>query len=108
MRRPSIFSISGQTVTMVDAAARATTRRLFSEAVGCGSAAVIATHDIEAAASCDFTMLLARRLVAYGRSADVLRTDALLETFGLVGRAEGDKVVVVGRDHGHDGCEQEE
>ena len=48
--------------------------------------------------------LLARRVVAYGPSAQVLRADALLETFGVVGRAEGGQVVVVGREHGHEGC----
>jgi ABC-type Mn2+/Zn2+ transport system ATPase subunit len=86
----------------LDGTARATTRRLFDEAVSRGASAVIATHDIEAAAACDYTMLLARRLVAYGASAEVLRTEALLDTFGLVGRAEGDKLVVLGREHGHD------
>jgi ABC-type Mn2+/Zn2+ transport system ATPase subunit len=92
----------------LDAASRATSRRLFGEAVARGASAVIATHDIDAAGSCDFTMLLARRLVAYGPSAEVLRADALLETFGVVGRAVGDRVVVVGREHGHEGCEGHE
>ena len=89
----------------LDAASRTNTRRLFAEAVGRGASAIIATHDIDAAAACDHTMLLARRVVAYGPSAQVLRADALLETFGVVGRAEGDKVVVVGREHGHEGCD---
>jgi ABC-type Mn2+/Zn2+ transport system ATPase subunit len=92
----------------LDAAARTTVRRLFREAVSRGASAVIATHDIEAAAACDYTMLLARRVVAYGRSVDVLKTEALLETFGVIGRAEGGKVVVVGREHGHEGCEHED
>jgi ABC-type Mn2+/Zn2+ transport system ATPase subunit len=92
----------------LDAAARERVRRLFAEAVSRGASAVIATHDIEAAAACDYTMLLARRVVAYGRSAEVLKTESLLETFGVVGRAEGGKVVVVGREHGHDGCEHED
>jgi ABC-type Mn2+/Zn2+ transport system ATPase subunit len=84
----------------LDATARAGVRRLFAEAVSRGASAVIATHDIEAAAACDYTILLAHRVVAYGRSSDVLEADALLETFGVVGRAEGGKVVVVGREHG--------
>ena len=92
----------------LDAAARATVRRLFGEAVSRGASAVIATHDIEAAAACDYTVLLARRVVAYGRSSDVLKTDALLDTFGVVGRAEGGRIVVIGREHGHEGCEHEE
>jgi ABC-type Mn2+/Zn2+ transport system ATPase subunit len=92
----------------LDAASRAIVRRLFGEAVSAGAASVIATHDIEAAASCDYTMLLARRVVAFGRSEDVLKADPLLDTFGVVGKAEGGKVVVVGREHCHEGCEDEE
>ncbi|HWR13008.1 MAG TPA: metal ABC transporter ATP-binding protein [Rectinemataceae bacterium] len=86
----------------LDAASRAATRRLFADEVGKGASAVIATHDIEAAAACDYTMLLARRVVAYGISAEVLRTDALLDTFGVIGRAEGEKILVVNREHEHD------
>lgn len=86
----------------LDAASRAATRRLFADKVGKGASAVIATHDIEAAAACDYTMLLARRVVAYGISAEVLRTDALLDTFGVIGRAEGEKILVVNREHEHD------
>ncbi len=89
----------------LDASTRARVRALFAEAVSRGASAVIATHDIEAAAACDYTILLARRVVAYGRSAEVLEAEALLDTFGVVGRAEGGKVVVVGREHGCEGCE---
>lgn len=92
----------------LDASSRATARRLFGEAVAAGASSVLATHDIEAAAACDYTMLLARRVVAYGRSAEVLKADSLLDTFGVVGRAEGGKVVVVGREHGHEGCDCEQ
>jgi ABC-type Mn2+/Zn2+ transport system ATPase subunit len=92
----------------LDAAARERVRRLFAQAVSRGASAAIATHDIEAAAACNYTLLLARRVVAYGKSAEVLKTEALLETFGVVGRAEGGKVVVVGREHGCDGCERDE
>ena len=92
----------------LDASSRSTVRRLFGEAVAAGAAAVIATHDIEAAAACDYTMLLARRVVAYGRSGEVLKADSLLDTFGVVGKAEGGKVVVVGREHGCEGCEDKD
>ncbi len=67
-----------------------------------GPRAVIATHDIEAAAACEYTMLLARRLVAYGPSEEVLRADALLETFGVLGKTEGERVLVLGREHEHE------
>jgi ABC-type Mn2+/Zn2+ transport system ATPase subunit len=90
----------------LDAASRIATRELFASEVCRGSSLVIATHDIEAAASCDYTMLLARRVVAYGPSAEVLRTEALLDTFGVIGRAEGDRILVVNREHGHE-CEDE-
>jgi ABC-type Mn2+/Zn2+ transport system ATPase subunit len=103
-RRASLLLLDEPEANL-DASSRSASRRLFDEAVASGAAAVIATHDIEAAAACDYTMLLARKVVAFGKSADVLKTDALLETFGVVGRAEGGRVVVVGREHGHEGCE---
>jgi ABC-type Mn2+/Zn2+ transport system ATPase subunit len=89
----------------LDASSRETARRLFAQAVSRGAAALIATHDIDAAAGCDSTMLLAKRVVAYGKSSEVLRAEALLETFGVIGRAEGDRVVVLGREHSHEGCD---
>jgi ABC-type Mn2+/Zn2+ transport system ATPase subunit len=87
----------------LDAPSVETYRRFIREAAERGTAAVIATHDIEEAASCTTTMLLAHRVVAYGPSAEVLKPDALLDTFGIVGRYREGGLVAMGREHGH--CE---
>ena len=67
-----------------------------------GRSLIVATHDITEASSCDWTMLLARRVVAYSRGSAALTPDALLSTFGVTARLEEGKVVVVEREHGHD------
>jgi ABC-type Mn2+/Zn2+ transport system ATPase subunit len=66
---------------------------------------IVATHDIDEAAACDATMLLAHRVVAYGPSAAVLTQSALLSTFGMVGKYQEGGIVIVEREHGHDDCE---
>ena len=48
-----------------------------------GAAVVTATHDIGEAMRCEKTVLLAQRVVAAGRPADVLTPDHLLEAFGV-------------------------
>ncbi len=69
-----------------------------------GATVITATHDIQEAAGCDLTMLLARKVVAVGPSEQVLTPEALLETFGIVMtvRDQHLSVAVVARDHGHD------
>jgi ABC-type Mn2+/Zn2+ transport system ATPase subunit len=47
-----------------------------------GVAVVIATHDFEEASRCDKAMLLARRVVAYGKPGDVLTDSTLSLAFG--------------------------
>lgn len=89
----------------LDGAARGIYRRFLRELTAAGRSVVLATHDIEEAAECDWTMLLAHRVVAYGPSAEILHQDALLATFGLVGRVEDGRIVIVDREHGHEGCE---
>ena len=67
-----------------------------------GASAVVATHDIqEEAALCHQVMLLARRVVAIGTPQQVLRPDALLETFGIVVSGEK-RLHVIEAKHGHD------
>ena len=85
----------------LDAQAVETYRDLVRAAARRGAVAVIATHDIDEAASCDRAMLLAHRVVAYGPSAAVLNPTALLETFGIVGRYREGGLVAVGREHDH-------
>ncbi|HTX73080.1 MAG TPA: ATP-binding cassette domain-containing protein [Rectinemataceae bacterium] len=90
--------------TNLDLPSREVYRRLIREAAAAGRTIVIATHDIEEAAACDYALLLARRVVACGRGDEVLSAETLLSTFGIVGRYTKDGVVVVEREHGHD-CE---
>ncbi|MBK9713821.1 MAG: metal ABC transporter ATP-binding protein [Kouleothrix sp.] len=68
-----------------------------------GAAVITATHDIQEAADCDQTMLLARKVVAAGPSREVITPEALLETFGIVMtvRDQHLSVAVVEREHGH-------
>jgi len=89
----------------LDGAARGIYRRFLRELAAAGRSVIIATHDIDEAAECDWTMLLAHRVVAYGRSAEILGQDALLATFGMVGRYQEGKIVIVEREHGHEGCD---
>jgi ABC-type Mn2+/Zn2+ transport system ATPase subunit len=63
----------------------------------------VATHDIDEAEACDQTLLLAHRVVAYGPSEKVLEPEALMATFGIVGRYREGGLVAVGREHGCSG-----
>ncbi len=89
----------------LDGAARGIYRRFLRELAAAGRSVIIATHDIEEAAECEWTMLLAHRVVAYGRSAEILGQDALLATFGMVGRYQEGRIVIVEHEHGHEGCD---
>lgn len=86
----------------IDAKSRETYRGYIRDVARMGVSTIIATHDIEEAAACDQTLLLAHRVVAYGRGEEVLTAEALLSTFGIVGRYKEGKIVVVEREHGHD------
>ena len=48
-----------------------------------GVSVATATHDIGEALACDQAILLARRVIAYGKPSDVLNADRLLEAFGI-------------------------
>ena len=89
----------------LDATARATYRRCVRELTAAGRSVIVATHDIDEAAECDWTMLLAHRVVAFGPSAEVLTQSALLATFGIVGKYQEGGIVIVEREHGHDDCQ---
>jgi ABC-type Mn2+/Zn2+ transport system ATPase subunit len=107
-RRPALLLLD-EPASSLDASAISNYRRIVSLAAGRGLSAVIATHDIDEASACDKTLLLAGKVVASGPSSEVLRPEALLETFGIVGRYEEGGLVAVGRacdhcrdhDHGH-------
>jgi ABC-type Mn2+/Zn2+ transport system ATPase subunit len=66
------------------------------------AAVVVATHDLQEAMECDLTMLLAHRVVAFGKGEEILTRETLLEAFGIVLTFERDKVgmTVVPREHG--------
>jgi len=89
----------------LDGASRDTYRREIRRLAAAGRSVVIATHDIDEAAECDATMLLAHRVVAYGPSASILTQQALLSTFGMVGKYQEGGIVIVEREHGHEGCQ---
>ena len=89
----------------LDGAARAIYRGQLRSLTAAGRAVILATHDIDEAAECDRTMLLAHRVVACGPSAEILTQKALLSTFGMVGKYQEGGIVIVEREHGHDDCE---
>lgn len=68
----------------LDAAGRVTYLQALQAEVARNAAVVVATHDIQEAAACDWVMLLAERVVAYGPPRSVLTPAAMLETFGIV------------------------
>jgi ABC-type Mn2+/Zn2+ transport system ATPase subunit len=86
----------------LDAEGKEKYRGFLREASARGCSSVIATHDIQEASSCDWAMLLAQRVVAYGPGCAVLTPETLLSTFGVVARIEHGNVVVVEREHGHE------
>ena len=88
----------------LDGSSRETYRRVLRDAAAAGRSSIIATHDIEEAIACDFAMLLAKRVVAFGRGREVLTAETLLSTFGVVARPGEGGLLVVEREHGHD-CE---
>ena len=49
-------------------------------------------------------MLLAHRVVACGRGHEILTPQTLLSTFGIAGKYQEGRVVIVEREHGHEEC----
>jgi ABC-type Mn2+/Zn2+ transport system ATPase subunit len=93
--------------TGLDAAGRELFLKAMADEICRGASVVMATHDIQEEASiCDVVMLLARRVVAIGRPADVLTPEALLETCGVVISGEEKRLAVLECRHGHDDSEQ--
>jgi ABC-type Mn2+/Zn2+ transport system ATPase subunit len=86
----------------LDGPSRDIYRAVLRDATASGRSAVIATHDVEEAAGCDYTMLLARKVVAFGESSKVLTAETLLSTFGVVARSDRSGLLVLEHEHGHD------
>jgi ABC-type Mn2+/Zn2+ transport system ATPase subunit len=88
----------------LDAGAREIYQQMLRDELCRGASIVVATHDIQEALDCSLTMLLARRVIAFGHGDKVITPEALLETFGITIRL-GKKpldITVVEREHGHD------
>jgi ABC-type Mn2+/Zn2+ transport system ATPase subunit len=90
----------------LDAGGREKYLRAIDDELHRGASVIVATHDIqEEAAICQKVMLLARKVVAYGAPQQVLTSEALLETFGIV--VSGEKHLhVLETIHGHDDIER--
>lgn len=87
----------------VDAAGHTAYERAIDEEVARGAAVVVATHDIAEAARADQVVMLAGRVVAAGRPAEVLSTDHLLDAFGVGLQRLGVDLIATEDPHGHDG-----
>jgi len=85
----------------LDAGAREIYQQAVADELARGACVVVATHDIQEAMDCSLTMLLARKVIAIGRGAEVITPAALLETFGItINLAQQPLgVTVVERDH---------
>jgi ABC-type Mn2+/Zn2+ transport system ATPase subunit len=92
----------------LDTPARDTYRRLVRELANAGRSVIVATHDIDEAADYDWTMLLAHRVVAYGHVDDILTPETLLSTFGIAGSYKEGRMIIVGREHGHEECGEDQ
>ena len=88
----------------LDAGAREVYQEVIRNELTRGASVITATHDIQEAMDCDQAMLLARKVIALGRGKDIITTQTLLETFGIVMtmNKQNLEMTVVEREHGHD------
>lgn len=76
--------------TGVDAASEAAVTAVLRDLVAAGAALVVSTHDLSMLpALCDRSVLLHRRVLAQGPTAQVLTPENLARTFGLAGHEPG-------------------
>jgi ABC-type Mn2+/Zn2+ transport system ATPase subunit len=85
----------------LDAGAREIYQQALADEMVRGASVVVATHDIQEAMNCTQTLLLARKVIAYGPGDEVITPEALLETFGITINLKQAKlgVTVIERDH---------
>jgi ABC-type Mn2+/Zn2+ transport system ATPase subunit len=85
----------------LDAGAREIYQQAVHDELARGASVVVATHDIQEALGCSLTLLLARKVIAIGRGAEVITPQSLLETFGITINLDQQPlgVTVVERDH---------
>jgi len=88
----------------LDAGARETYQEAIRNELRRGASVITATHDIQEAMDCDQAMLLARKVIAIGRGKDIITTQSLLETFGIVITLDQQnlEMAVVERECGHE------
>jgi len=87
----------------LDAGGRDLYLRAMNDELCRGASIIVATHDIqEEATLCQQVMLLARRVVAFGPPQQVLTSETLLETFGIVIGKDQKRPAVLECAHGHD------
>jgi ABC-type Mn2+/Zn2+ transport system ATPase subunit len=91
----------------LDAGAREIYQQTLEDEIARGASVVVATHDIQEAMNCTLSLLLARKVIAYGPGDEVITPEALLETFGITINLKQEKlgVTVIERDHC---CDHEE
>ena len=87
----------------LDAAGRELYLHAMNDEMCRGASIIVATHDIqEEAALCQQVMLLAHKVVAFGPPQQVLNSETLLETFGIVIGKDQKRPAVLECQHGHD------
>ncbi len=87
----------------LDAAGRELYLHAMNDEMCRGASIIVATHDIqEEAALCQQIMLLAHKVVAFGPPQQVLNSETLLETFGIVIGKDQKRPAVLECAHGHD------
>ena len=101
LARHAAILVMDEPTAGLDAGAREVYQQAVSDELNRGASVVVATHDIQEAMDCTQTMLLARKVIAIGRGAEVITPQALLETFGItINLAQQPLgVTVVERDH---------
>jgi ABC-type Mn2+/Zn2+ transport system ATPase subunit len=87
----------------LDAAGRELYLHAMNDEMCRGASILVATHDIqEEAMLCQQVMLLAHKVVAFGPPQQVLNSETLLETFGIVIGKDQKRPAVLECQHGHD------
>ena len=89
----------------LDAGGKEIYRQAVAEELSRGAGVVVATHDIQEAFNSSCAMLLARKVIAYGKGAEIITPQSLLETFGIVITTQANQtgIMVVEREHEHNG-----
>ena len=101
-RRADLLVLDEPTAGL-DAGGKELYQEIVRDELARGASVVVATHDIQEAVGADQTMLLARKVIALGRGAEIITTETLLEAFGMVITLNNQNqgMAVVEREHAH-------